>query len=123
MDPFGLTQSRRRLGILASRAASLGLLHEEMDYDSTEDRLVVRTTQDVEPILDHNVALQNDPGYDGYSKSRDFRHVASIPTILVHHWERTEGLNIYRQEDWEYIKKKKLNDPEYRKLRTSLGRV
>jgi hypothetical protein len=47
--------------------------------------------------------------------------VASIPNWVVEQWMR-EGINIFKDEDWPKIKAK-LNDPDYKFLRTSPGRV
>lgn len=121
-SPFGFS-GNYRLEALAQRANRMGILHEEYDWDPLGDRLIVRTSQDVEPILERNIQLQNDPAFDGYSPTREWRYVASIPLVLVQHWERTEGLDLFNREHWQHIKRRKLNDPEYRKLRTGLGMV
>ena len=75
--------------------------------------------QDVEPFLDDNIRRQNDG--DGYSPSRDFWHVGHIPNIVIEQWMK-EGLNIYNDAHWPAIRRR-LNDLDWRKLRTSLGRI
>ena len=75
--------------------------------------------QDCDPFLDENKRRQNDG--DGYSPSRDLKQLADIPLVVIEAWMK-EGLNIFREEDWPAIRRR-LNDPDYRWLRTSRGRI
>lgn len=75
--------------------------------------------QDVEPILEDNKRRQNDG--DGYSPSRDLRYVAHIPNIFIEAWMK-EGLSIFDENCWPAIRRR-LNDPDWRFLRTSPGRI
>lgn len=86
-------------------------------WDGVEDKLVIETVQDVEPILEENLERFNSTE----KRHPDFRHTATIPNILVHKW-MLEGINIWTREGWERAKKL-LNDPDYRKLRTAPGRI
>ena len=47
--------------------------------------------------------------------------VASIPTIVIEQWKK-EGIDLWKDEDWPKVRAK-LNDPEYKWLRTSPGKV
>lgn len=90
-------------------------------YDEMEDKTVVQQVQDVEPILENNKALQT--FNDGYSPSREFRRVASIPLVIAQQWMKEDGINwlaLPRREKGAYLRKK-LSDPDYRFLRTSGG--
>ncbi len=90
---------------------------EEIFLDGED--MHVRRTQDVEAILDDNKRLYT--LNDGYTPSRDFRRVASIPMTVVEQW-MNEGIDIFKHEHAEAIRKK-LNDPDWRYLRTAPGRV
>lgn len=115
--------SQSALAALCQRAQAAGVLHEEMTWDPSEEIMVVRSSQDVDAILDHNKERENyGISGDGYNADRSMRYVAEIPLILVEKWLREEGLNVYRDDHWERLRAK-LNDPEYRYLRTSGGRV
>ena len=77
---------------------------------------------DVEPVLEQNVALYNH-GHDGWaSKAREFKHVAEIPMSLILKWQVEEGIDVFDPNDWPAVKKK-LNDHNWLKLRTSPGRI
>jgi hypothetical protein len=82
--------------------------------------LVEERTQDVEPYFDANKRYAN--SHDGYSKSRDLQHVATIPPIIVLKWLE-EGFNIYGPHDPKDLERR-LNDfTTYGKLRTGAGRL
>lgn len=89
-------------------------------YDDTAQTVTIGRFQDVEPILNHNKALQN--FNDGYNKSRDMRRVASIPNAIAEQWMRDDGVNwlaLPKHEKTAYLRKK-LNSNEWRHLRTAL---
>ena len=91
--------------------------------DEDGDRLTVVREQDVEAILDHNKALQND-GSNGYGATRDMRKVASIPLVVVEQWIKEDGVNLLHLSGPEknaYLRKK-LNDPDNRFFKTIDGR-
>lgn len=84
----------------------------------------VISTQDVQSVLDRNVQLQN--LNDGYNKARDMKREASIPMLLLYAWADEWGFDhadIWTSEDFKARMMARLNDPEWRKLRTSEGRV
>lgn len=88
-------------------------------YDEHTDTLGLQRTQDVEPILERNKALYNLD--DGYSPSREWRRVASIPLVIVEQWYKA-GINIFDDNHHERIAAA-LDSPEFRYLRTAPGRV
>ena len=104
------------LGMLGDDSQSLT---QKAYYDETEDKLVVKTTQDVEPLLEKNKQLYQ--LNDGYSPDRTFRRVASIPMILVHAWLK-KGIRIEDPAAWPTIAAA-LDSPEFAYLRTAPGRV
>lgn len=90
-------------------------------YDEMEDRTIIETVQDVEPILDANKAAFNS-GHDGYTPSRDLKFVAEIPVVVIEKWLREDGIDVWDPNHKEAVKRK-LNDPEWRHLRTAPGRL
>jgi hypothetical protein len=102
--------------------ANDGLIKTEMLHDDLTDQLLVKRTQDVQPILDRNKELAND-GTKGFSESGDFRHIAEIPFIVVEQWMKQDGVNFMQMAGPERTKylRRKLNDPDNRYLKTSTG--
>ena len=70
--------------------AARGTWYEE-DYDHTEDKVVIHTKQDVQPILDWTKEQRNSGIND---KVGDFGLYAKIPAIVEVDL-RKKGLNIY----------------------------
>lgn len=80
---------------------------------------------DVTPILDHNGRMANhNDGWSVEGKDKLLRRAASVPFALINKWKNEEGWD-YLSADPDMQKKarQKLNDPEYRKLRTADWRV
>lgn len=73
------------------------------------------TLQDVSSVLDANKEAQNHVNPN--SPDGSMRRVASIPMIFAQKWLDDYGINIYKREHWDAVRKK-LNDPEWRWLRT-----
>jgi hypothetical protein len=84
-------------------------------------RLVVKRTQDVEPILDANKQRQADAvgGWRRSAKSY-MRYVAEIPNIIVERWLK-EGFNVFQASEKEL--RKKLDHPDWSYLKTIPGRL
>ncbi len=85
-----------------------------------EDGLHVAAFQDVDAILDRNKAMANQN--DGWNGDRTMRRVASIPLTLLMKWQAEEGWDPFDREHADRLARK-LNDPDYRWLRTAPGRV
>lgn len=96
----------------------------EFHYDPLTDVTTINRVQDAEPVVERNKALQ--ASGDGYTPSRDMRHVASIPLVMWEQWNKETGGRLMngmgRQEKAAFIRKK-LNDSELRFLRTSPGKM
>jgi hypothetical protein len=110
-------EARRRM--LLKRFTNDGLILRTYDYHEGIDRPVIRSTQDVEPIIENNKRLYNDG--DGYSPSREWKRAASVPNIIIEQWMK-KGINAYKYEDTPKILAM-LDSPEYRFLRTAPGRL
>lgn len=90
-------------------------------YVDNVDGVAVLATQDVEGILDWNKKSQN-AGHNGYTPSRDMKHIAEIPLIVAELWLNTLGVDVFNKDHAPAVKRL-LNDPDWRYLRTSGGRV
>lgn len=88
----------------------------------TPEGLVIQGVQDVYSLLEVNKAMFNHN--DGWSKGEKFmRRAASIPHHLRYKWLLEEGFDAWRPDlYWDKIKQK-LNDIDYRHLRTAGWRV
>ena len=88
-------------------------------------KLTIKNSQDVDPILQKNKRLYN--LNDGYSKSKDLKRVASIPSLVLQLWakEYNGTNNWFAIPDIERkrILKLKLNSNEFRYFRTASGRI
>lgn len=90
------------------------------------DAINVKRTQDIEGILERNKADQNDKSFlNGYTESRDMKHVARVPLIVLEQWAKKYGLqkNEIFGEKMTEILRKELNDPDNLFLRTGLGTI
>jgi hypothetical protein len=89
--------------------------------DPTERKVHVDHSADCEPYLDANKAAQAEP----QKFAGSFRRVASIPPIIILKWMNEHGVNWFRMPKAEKAKfiARKLNDPDYRYLKTIPGRV
>ena len=94
-------------------------------FVEADGKLTVKNSQDVNPILQKNKRLYN--LNDGYSKSKDLKRVASIPSLVLQLWakEYNGTNNWFAIPDIERkrILKLKLNSNEYRYFRTASGRL
>lgn len=99
-----------------------GVTHEWVDHG--DGNITVASSQDVEPILERNRALQNHS--DGYNATRDMRTLASIPNIVLMQWinEVMTSRNCSFDDAMKVVNsdkflKRKLDDGDNAYLRTS----
>jgi len=86
---------------------------------NSDGTYTVETIQDVEPLLDANKAMANHN--DGYSPSHEWRRAASIPAIVLLQWrEELGGSDPLSAENRLWLLRR-LNDPDWRYLRTAPG--
>ena len=87
--------------------------------DEVSNKTIIKTVQDVEPILDINQHKRNNAskGWKG-----DFHHVASIPVVVWEDWWRELGSNPGSKENRAWLAAK-LNNKDWCKLRTKEGRI
>lgn len=90
-----------------------------------EDRLLtINRVQDVEPIIENNKRLQKEP----QSRKSSFRHVASVPNVIIEKWlneELARGNKSIRwgSKEFDALIAKKLKDPDWAYLRTDRKQV
>lgn len=69
-----------------------GQLVEE-HWDWKDQKLLIRKTEDVEPLLDE-LAMERGLGNNGWSTTRTWRKMGSIPMLEVERILREEGINL-----------------------------
>lgn len=101
--------------------SSAGIRHYMIeDEDGTRFQAVAPTDH----IVERNKAMATHN--DGYTADRSMRRVASIPYIIGLRWLNEEGWWFMDAGHDPDVAKKlaaKLNDPEWRHLRTAEGRI
>lgn len=90
--------------------------------DPNEDRLDVERVQMVDPIIERNKRLQNDPEHKRNGIKNDWCHFATWPNIIIEKWMVDYGINVLKRDHW-HAALKKLEDPDWRYLKTITGRV
>lgn len=75
---------------------------------------------DLQANTDFNQTLQND-GSNGYGKSRDLKHVASVPLHMIEFWKKVHGVDVFNK-DHEKAFLRLLEAPEFRHFRTDNGK-
>ena len=102
-----------------------GLKQTVYSKDDTENKIIINEKVNINPHLQHNKTLYNHN--DGYSKSRELKRVASIPTIALSVWakEYNGDSNWFGlpKEVQKKILKEKLNSSEFRYFRTAEGKI
>ena len=85
-------------------------------FDAGGDRFAIEHAQDCEDIVARNKALQGAP------QRGDFRHVASIPNVVIVRWlneEWARGNNVMPfTPAFDAVIARKLRDPDWAFLRT-----
>ena len=93
--------------------------------DDMEGKIITKEEVDITPHLDHNKKLLN--LNDGYSKSRDLKRVASIPTLALSVWAKEYNGNnnwfALPPEVQNKILKTKLNSNEFQYFKTAEGNI
>ena len=73
----------------------------ETDYDASDDRLVIHTKQDVQPVLDDNKIARNSGKGDAGVKG-EFWHYATIPAHVEVELKQ-KGINIYDKNNLKQL--------------------
>ena len=83
--------------------------------DRGERKIHFERVQDVEPILERNKLLRTLPQRSDWG-----RHIATIPNVILERWMKEDGVNVLGlpADEWGRFIRKKLDDPDWRHLRT-----
>lgn len=76
---------------------------EEIYYDDIDDKLISHSILPVNQILDNLYRKRND-GTNGFSKSRDFRHIGEIPLTEYAKLAETHKFLPGSPEEMKYIR-------------------
>ena len=103
--------------LLDSEGGVLSVFH----YDEMEDKTIIQTTQDVDPILEWNKKKQT--ADDGYNPSRDMRHVARLPFGIIYQCLAKYGVEPRTWMQWgkrerHAFYRRIIQDPDYKYTRT-----
>lgn len=97
--------------------SSAGIEHRMVEVG---DSLQFAARGETDPVIERNKAMATHN--DGYTQDRTIRRVATIPTIIWLKWLNEDGRDVYKPENAKWLCDK-LNDPEWRDLRTAPGRL
>ena len=98
-------------------------IKRSFQYDHTDDKGVIHSVQDVEPLLDLNKKeATGDSMYGTGRGPMGMRKVASIPLVIIEKWKAELGVDAMNKDHMPKVKQL-LNDPEYRFLRTGGGTI
>ena len=94
-------------------------------HHQEKDKVVIERNIDYKPIVEHNKKLYSQN--NGYSKSKDLKRVASIPTLVLEIWSKeyngSSNWFALPSDVQKKILKKKLNSSEFQFFRTAPGRL
>lgn len=89
------------------------MMKTKLVTDKETGNIWINTVQDVEPILRRNHELSTVlPNHAGDYR---WRYVGEIPLVICQQWQKECGAAMGSKEFTEYAKKK-LKDPDYKKL-------
>ena len=91
----------------------------------SDGKLTINNQQNVNPLLERNKKLYT--ANSGYTPSRDFKRIASIPPIMLEIWtkEHNGSRNWFAlpKETQNKILRTKLNSSEFKYFRTAEGKL
>lgn len=101
----------------------MGDIATRWDFDAGSDTLILNRVQDVEPHIEYNKFLQS------LKQNGDWgRHIGHIPNVILEKWLNEEWnkgntqLRLFSPE-FDALIERKLNDPEWKYLRTDSPQV
>lgn len=89
-------------------------LTEVFHWDESEKRFAIEYKQDAEPTVNLAKAIDSETG--GWSPTREWKHVASVPVTVQLQMIQRYGADPFKRGN-EDLLKRVLNDPEWRYLR------
>ncbi len=90
---------------------------EVLKFSLMDGQAIVRTTDDVEPVLERNKELRSMPQRSDWG-----RQIADVPVVILQQWlneawERGHDIK-YLSPEYYALVWKKLQDPDWKYLRT-----
>lgn len=76
---------------------------EEFFFENDGRTMIIRRTEDVEPIIE---AVKQDRNNldNGFSVSRNYRKIGSLPAIIIEQWLREKGINLLAPENEKHLR-------------------
>ena len=91
----------------------------------SDGKLTIHNKQNINPVLERNKKLYTHNS--GYTASKDFKRIASIPPIILQIWTKeyngTRNWFALPKETQNKILRTKLNSSEFRYFRTAEGKL
>jgi len=80
-------------------------MKEEIFFEGLKsEKMIIRRTEDVEPIMDE-VTERKNSNPNGFSPSKNWRMVGSIPMTIVHKWLVEKGIDLMAPGNEKYVKR------------------
>lgn len=92
-----------------------------IEADEAGKKFHIHHRQEVGDILEKNKQLQTIDEYKRQGIKNSWMHYAHIPDVVVIQWMK-EGIDVFNPDHLPAVKRK-LRDPDYRHLRTTLGAI
>lgn len=90
-------------------------------YDHDSKQTIIEYVQDASPYLERNKAAQLQDNAKQQIKN-NWWHVASIPVGVQYKWMTQHGVNVWDKNHRKAVFRL-LNDPDYRYLKTTTGKI
>ena len=91
-------------------------------YDPLTKKTTIETVQDVSGILDFNHERRKDESYSKRGIKEEMWHAARIPVIIQYKWLADYGIDVWNKDHQDKVDKM-LDDPEWRYLKTTTGKI
>lgn len=79
------------------------MVEHQDEYIFDAGKLIIRTSVDVEPLIEEIQAEKNE-NPNGFSKSRNWRKIGSLPMIIIEKWLREKGIDLMKPGNEKYVK-------------------
>lgn len=80
-------------------------MKEEFFFDGPNShRMIIKRTEDVESVIDE-VTEYRDATNNGFTKSKAFRKIGSIPLIIVQQWLTEKGIDLMAPGNERYVRR------------------
>lgn len=98
-----------------------GMCETRIYHDDADGRVIIERVQDCDEIVRGAKRAEAEFDRGTYLRS-DMVRVATVPTVVIEHWQKKCGLNM-RDPDAPKRVLALLNDPDWRYLKTVPGRL